>query len=218
MSTGTLSLILPEGETDSCPDTDASEGILRGRTLDNVLEITDSSNIIVKGISFWASNIIANDNNNNMIMLDSLDFKFPSSSHRMLKSAAFPKHTLLYGSDHTVINCTFEGAEGPALQYYGENILVHNNEFSYNDWTGQVQGIRGQVQGTATVLDKTQSGEFSQNTLFYNGVAHGLRYTGRNSIITLNHMQGQCWGMIQEDGASIQISPGTEIKHLNFLL
>ena len=211
MSTGTLSLILPEGETDSCPDTDASEGILRGRTLDNVLEITDSSNIIVKGISFWASNIIANDNNNNMIMLDSLDFKFPSSSHRMLKSAAFPKHTLLYGSDHTVINCTFEGAEGPALQYYGDNILVHNNEFSYNDWVGHGNGTWHGSMGT--VMDKTQSGEFSQNTLFYNGVAHGLRYTGRNSIITLNHMQGQCWGMIQEDGASIQVSPGTEIKH-----
>ena len=138
-------------------------------------------------------------------MLDSLDFKFPSSSHRMLKSAAFPKHTLLYGSDHTVINCTFEGAEGPALQYYGDNILVHNNEFSYNDWAGH--GNFG------TVMDKSQSGDFSQNTLFYNGVAHGLRYTGRNSIITLNHMQGQCWGMIQEDGASIQVSPGTEIKH-----
>ena len=211
MSTGTLSLILPEGETDSCPDTDASEGNLRGRTLDNVLEITDSSNIIVKGISFWASNIIANDKNNNMIMLDSLDFKFPSSSHRMLKSAAFPKHTQLYGSDHTVINCTFEGAEGPALQYYGENILVHNNEFSYNDWVGHGNGTWHGSMGT--VMDKTQSGEFSQNTLFYNGVAHGLRYTGRNSIITLNHMQGQCWGMIQEDGASIQVSPGTEIKH-----
>ena len=41
MDTGTLSLIMPEGEANACPDTNASEDILRGRTLDNVLEITD---------------------------------------------------------------------------------------------------------------------------------------------------------------------------------
>ena len=88
---------------------------MRGRTLDNVLEITDSADVIVEGINFWASNIIASDNNNR-ITLDSLIFKFPSSSHRMLKSAAFPRHTTMYGNGHSVINCTFEGSEGPALQ------------------------------------------------------------------------------------------------------
>ena len=196
---GTLSLILPEGEQNSCPDTAASEDILRGRILDNVLEISGSTDIIIEGITFWASNIIASDNNNR-ITLDSLIFNFPSSSHRMLKSAAFPKHTKMYGNGHAVINCTFEGSEGPALQYNGDNMLVHNSAFFYNDWVGQ--GNLG------TVMDKANSGEFSQNTLYYNGPAHGLRYTGRNSNITLNHMEGQCWGMIQEDGASIQISTG----------
>ena len=39
-------------------------------------------------------------------------------------------------------------------------------------------------------MDKSTSGEFSQNTLSYNGVAHGLRFTGRHSNITLNHMEG----------------------------
>ena len=40
-------------------------------------------------------------------------------------------------------------------------------------------------------MDKSTSGEFSQNTLSYNGVAHGLRYTGRHSNFTLNHMEGK---------------------------
>ena len=106
---------MPEGEEHSCPDTEASGDILRGRTLDNVLEITDSTDVIIKGINFWASNIIASDNNNR-VTLDSLIFKFPSSSHRMLKSAALPKHTTISGNDNAVVNCTFEGAEGPALQ------------------------------------------------------------------------------------------------------
>ena len=93
------------------------------------------------------------------------------------------------------------GSDGPALQYNGDNLLVHNSEFSYNDWVGHGNG--------GTVMAKDTAGEFSQNSLYYNGVAHGLRYTGRGSNITLNHMEGQCWGMIQEDGASIQISTGT---------
>ena len=205
--TGTLSLILPEEEATTCPDTDSSVEILRGRTLDNVLEITDCTDVIVSDIIFKASNIIASDNNNR-ITFDSLIFKFPSSSHRMLKSDSFPKHTTLYGDNNSVINCTFVGAEGPALQYNGDNMLVHNSEFSYNDWAGQ--GNLG------TVMDKSNRGEFSQNTLNYNGPAHGLRYTGRNSNITLNHMVGQCWGRIQSDGASIQISTGDLIR--NFLI
>ena len=54
------------------------------------------------------------------------------------------------------------------VQYNGDNMLVHNSAFSYNDWVGQ--GNLG------TVMDKASSGEFSQNTLYYNGPAHGLRY------------------------------------------
>ena len=94
-----LHLIMPEGEEDTCPDTDASEVILRGRTLDNVIEIIDSNDVIVANMTFWASNVIAS-NNVDSITLDSLIFKFPSSSHRMLKSEALPKQTTLNGDDH----------------------------------------------------------------------------------------------------------------------
>ena len=203
MNLSKLYLIMPENEAGTCPDSSASPDILRGRTLDTVLEITGSSNVIVKDITFKASNIRASDGNS-AVTFDSLIFNFPSSSHRMLKAATFPRHTIMNGNDHSVINCTFYGSEGPALQYNGNNILVHNSEFIYNDWVGQ--GNLG------TVMDKASGGsEFSQNTLYYNGPAHGLRYTGRGSNITLNYMTGQCWGSIQNDGASIQVSTGTVI-------
>ena len=90
-----------------------------------------------------------------------------------------------------------KGSEGPALQYDGSNMLVHNNAFLYNDWVGH--GNLG------TVMDKAKHGEFSQNSLIFNGVAHGLRYTGRGSVIHDNYFEGQCWGLIQSDGASIQV-------------
>ena len=199
IETKTLSLIMPEADPDQCPDSHT----LRGRTFDNVIEITSSSNIVVADITFFASNIIATDGNNG-ITFDSLIFNFPTASHRMLKSDAFPMHTTIYGDNNAVINCTFHGSDGPALKYDGNNIIVHNSEFTYNDWVGHGNG--------GIVMAKENDGEFSQNTMYYNGVAHGLRYTGRRSNITLNHIEGQCWGMIQEDGASIQVSTGAELK------
>ena len=193
-----LYLIMPADEADSCPDTGASETILRGRTLDNVIEIIDSNDVILANMDFWASNVIAT-NNVDRITFDSLIFNFPSSSHRMLKDDAYPKATTMNGDDHAFINCTVYGAEGPVLSYTGDGMLVHNSDFSWSDWAGQ--------GNLATVFDKSQNrpGEFSQNTMYYNGVAHGLRLYGIHSNITLNHVEGQCWGRIQSDGALIHM-------------
>ena len=206
MDTKVLRLLMPENEEqNACPDTDSSVEVLRGRILDNVLDITDSKHIIVANITFWASNILAEDDANRAITFDSLIFEFPSSSHRMLKSEIQPKHTKVFGKDHAVINCTFFGGEGPALHYeHSDNFLVHNSAFSFNDWVGQ-------GEASATVMDiHNHYGEFSQNTLSFNGIAPGLRYTGRDRNITMNYMEGQCWGSIQSDGASIQVSPGAQ--------
>ena len=200
MGTKMLHLIMPDSteEIEQCPDTNASVDILRGRTLDNVLEIIDSTDVVVANITFHASNIIATKKVDR-ITFDSLIFNFPSSSHRMLKSDAYPKATSLGGDDNAVINCTFYGAEGPPLQYSGGNMLVHNSEFLYSDWAGQ--------GNLATVKDNSKGspGEFSQNSMYYNGVAHGFRAYGIYSNITLNHIIGQCWGKIQSDGASIHM-------------
>ena len=46
---------MPEDAEETCPDTDSSVDVLRGRTLDNVLEITDSANVIVANITFWGA-------------------------------------------------------------------------------------------------------------------------------------------------------------------
>ena len=46
-------------------------------------------------------------------------------------------------------------------------------------------------------------GEFSQNTLTYNGDNMGINENGRVSTISMNHMQFQCWGFIKHDGAVV---------------
>merc|ERR1719357_85680 len=185
---------------------------LRGRTIDYGITITNSSGLTLSNFIFHGANIDAEGEGhmaNNHITLDSLQMKFPSSSHRMLKEEVSPLVTkVMAGTKHshpgtvTVTNCTFTGAEGAALVYTGTETLIHNNLFTYNDWTGQ--GLGG------TVMSSSTRGVFSDNTLKYNGAAHGMRYTGRGSNITNNFFVGQCSGNIQSDGASIQVSTGAQ--------
>ena len=202
MDTKMLYLIMPDNAA-ACPETDEAVDVLRGRTLDNVLEIIECADVTVANITFWASNVIAEEGSNSGITLDSLVFKFPSSSHRMLQDEAYPKHTYINGDNNAVINCTFEFSEGPALVYEGSNVLVHNSEFILNDWVGQ--GNFG------TVHDGAKPGEFSHNSYMYNGDNVGFLDQGRNSNISFNHIESQCWGFIKHDGSGIQVpSPGAQ--------
>ena len=81
---------MPNNTEELCPD--VSKEYLRGRTTDTGIEIIDTMNLVIANMTFWASNLIAT-NKISEITLDSLIFKYPSSSHRMLKSEELPKHT-----------------------------------------------------------------------------------------------------------------------------
>ena len=134
----------------------------------------------------------------------------------MLRSQAVPKWTRLiafasmaqgesvYGR-LSVLNCTFEGGEGSALEYAGQNSLIENNMFLYNDWTGHDNGNGG------TVLRQSHSigDHFCQNSLLYNGRSAGVRLVYRANI-ELNEVIGQCEGEIQSDGSGIQVQPARQ--------
>ena len=105
-------------ETVDCEE--LPQGLLRGRTIENSLRIHDSKGITIANMTFWASNILAYEHVSN-ITLDSLDFKFPSSSQRMLKSAELPIHTRMSGDHNIVINSTFEGPFEVIFRKYSLN-------------------------------------------------------------------------------------------------
>ena len=93
----------------------------------------------------------------------------------MLKSEAEPIHTKFLGNDHKIINCTFEGGEGPALHYEGgNNILVHNSAFIFNDWVGQ-------GEDTATVLNK-HTGEGVNSIQFKQTFKQAFKQTFQQSF------------------------------------
>ena len=126
-------VIPPSDTTGRCEELN-----LRGRTVDYGLVITDSENVTLANLTFFSSNVMAQGDR--QIELDSIDFKFPSSSHRMLSSASLPLATRLdVGLQGIVHNCTFLGAEGPALEIAGachacppqEVVDCHHNILSF---------------------------------------------------------------------------------------
>ena len=99
VATGMLYLILPPGHGE-CPD--ASSNSLRGRTLDYGLTITNTTGLTVANLTFLAATVDSHSEDHgpyiDEICLDSVDFLFQSSSHRMLGSDSLPKVNHLLSS------------------------------------------------------------------------------------------------------------------------
>jgi len=206
-----LYLIPPSGE---CPD--PSDFMLRGRTTDYSITIQNTTHLTLSNMTFFASTVHAfstdhKDLHIDEIELKSIDFKFASSSRRMLKDQSVPKWTKLKAyakMDHgeevfgkiLVRNCTFEGGEGFALDFAGQDSVVENNLFLYNDWTGHDIGNGGTVYSQS----HSQGDLFTRNTLINNGRSVGVRL-GKKATIEFNEIIGQCNGEIQNDGAGIQV-------------
>ena len=94
-----LHLILPPGHGE-CPD--ASSNSLRGRTLDYGLTIINTTGLTVANLTFLAATVDGHSEDHgpyiDEICLDSVDFLFQSSSHRMLGSDSLPKVNHLLSS------------------------------------------------------------------------------------------------------------------------
>ena len=143
----------------------------------------------------------------NEVYLDSLNFKYPSSSKRMLQDFNVPKITRVVGRSEGTIsvqNCEFFGGEGPALFYWGKNAKIHNNLFKWNDWSGQMELTKNGGDGTVYGPNAQTGEEFIGNTLWYNGASAGLK-PGKSPVVKNNLVVGQCDGLIMSDGAGIQI-------------
>ena len=82
----------------------------------------------------------------------SINFNFPSYSKRMLGDGAPPSWTVIHpsrGHSFQLINNTFYGSDGLALQYSGDRAVVQNNLFEYNDWS--VTNTRSKSGGLGTL-------------------------------------------------------------------
>jgi len=171
--------------------------------------------IFISDMDFFASNVYAKSDTNavgiNEVYLDSLNFRFPSSSKRMLQDYNVPKITEVLAATNgktlgtiSIKNCEFFGSEGSALHYWGKNATVQNNLFKWNDWSGQMGLEANGGAGTVYEQGPCNQADFSSNTLWYNGASAGFR-PGREGRVKNNLVVGQCDGIIMHDGSGIQV-------------
>ena len=142
---------------------------------------------------------------------DTINFKFPSYSMRMLGLTNPPLCTVIEasrGKSFQLINSTFFGSDGMALRYSGKGVLLQNNLFEYNDWSVAIMTQKS--GGFGTVISNGYEDKFIRNTLRFNGASSGFRPSGRDPIVKLNHVHHQCWGMLQHDGAGVQFQIGAQ--------
>ena len=152
----------------------------------------------------------------NGLSFHTINFNFPSYSKRMLGDTSPPRWTVIdpsRGHSFQLINSTFHGTDGLALQYSGNGALVRNNLFEYNDWS--VTNTKTKSGGLGTVVSWGINDQFIRNTLRFNGASAGFRPSGRNPVVKLNHIHHQCWGVIQHDGSGVQFQIGAQTNALS---
>ena len=202
--TMTLKFMPPSG---SCPDPETDA--IKGRVIDYSMIISNVDGLYISNLNFFASNIVAatdnkDDDNVKNLYLDSLNFSYPVSSHRMLQDDSLPKTTNILGENGgpiTIKNCIFYGGEGSALVYNGKGVKIHNNLFKWNDWSGVMDGGGA---GTVWTDGNEHDEEVIGNTWWFNGASAGLR-TGHKSDIMENLFVGTRDGSIMNDGSGCQI-------------
>ena len=224
---GTLYLWTKDGDSPDTEDpiTKEKKYTVRGKDQTYAFEITDSSHLVLKNLIFFGTTLKAESTStkkNDQLRFDSLQFKFPSYSKRMLGDASLienmkigtttkkrnkkNKETKFYEEDighYTFYNNTFYGSDGYLAFLNGNETTFENNVFSYNDWTG-AHSIT-QFGGAGIFLSWSKHDKYIRNTLDHNGAHTGLQ-PGSNVVVKLNQFIGQCWGVIQHDGAGVQVS------------
>ena len=197
--------------------TDPSQAELRGKVQSYAFVLNNCEHVILKNLDFFGTAVKAvtptKKSRTSDITFDSLQFKHHTYSKRMLGdislidwmdiNGVFKKTEPETWGTFTFYNNTFHGSDGLALSYWGRNVTVKNNLFEYNDWSAANMVKAG--GGLATIRSFSIYDVFERNTLRYNGASVGIR-PGKYPTVRLNDISKQCWGVIQNDGAGVQLT------------
>ena len=188
---------------------DLENSIIRAKNKTFAYNITNSSNVTVQGIKFFASTVTI-QNSYDITISDNV-FSYPSYSKRMLGDLSSPLVTNIdqdlnssfLPSSSSSTSCTFSGnvfeyTEGEALIMSGDNHLITNNYFHHIDWScSEIQGIGLSIYATGSNIT------FSHNIMHTTGASATLNM-GERAIISYNDISNT--GLAQSDGAIVQIT------------
>ncbi|MBC8375921.1 MAG: T9SS type A sorting domain-containing protein [FCB group bacterium] len=185
---------------------------VHGKIQDYAITISNSNNVSIRGLDFFATTLTLNGSED--VLIEDCDFNFPSYSKRMIGDLSDTEITLLWGSDregwagNILRNCSFQYTEGPALDIRGvrnqiDNCLFHHIDYTSVVFGGNAKSIRS-YNGHGTIL-RRNTFYISGNTSCYRGTASTSEYP---SIIEYNNIYRV--GLMGSDGASIQMGTGAE--------
>eukprot|EP00111_Clytia_hemisphaerica_P016485 TCONS_00048859-protein len=190
---------------------------LRGKVQSYIFTFSNCEFITLKNMDFFTTAVKAVTptprSRTSDLVFDSLKFEFHTYSKRMLQDISLINWMDIDGiyrvgrpetwGKFTFYNNVFRGSDGLALSYWGRNVTLSNNLFEYNDWCA-ANMVKG-GGGLATVKSFSIYDVFERNTFRYNGASVAIR-PGKYPTVRLNDISKQCWGVIQNDGAGVQLT------------
>jgi hypothetical protein len=197
--------------------TDPNNLDIRIKTQPFAFNITDSNNISIEGLEFFATTFRTDDCNGCTIK-DS-DLMYPSTSKRGLGIAGEDVEERWVSRMDFCTNClidnsSFAYTDGSALEFHGAALKSHNNtvnnsHFEFIDWSSS--DLIGLM---VTVYDGGRDNTFSNNTVYNTGASSTLSI-GDSPKIFFNNISNT--GFIQSDGAVVQMmmleQEGAEIAY-----
>ena len=188
---------------------DLENSLIRAKNNTFAYNFLNCSNVVLKGLKFFASTITI-QNSNNVNISDNV-FSYPSYSKRMLGDLSSPLVTNIDQDINTGFlpsvssssSCIFSGnvfehTDGEALIMSGDNHLITNNYFHHIDWScSETQAIGLSVYATGSNIT------FSHNIIHTTGASATLNM-GEKAIISYNDISNT--GLAQSDGAIVQIT------------
>ncbi len=190
---------------------------IRVKTQPFAFNITNSNNISIEGLEFFATTF-RTQGCNGCIVKDS-DLMYPSTSKRSLGIAGEDVDERWVSRMDSCTNClidnsSFAYTDGSALEFHGaalksNNNTVNNSHFEYIDWSSS--DLIGLM---VTVYDGGRDNSFSNNTVKNTGASSTLSI-GDSPKIYFNNVSNT--GFIQSDGAVVQMmmleQEGAEIAY-----
>ncbi|MCK5175252.1 MAG: right-handed parallel beta-helix repeat-containing protein [Planctomycetes bacterium] len=173
----------------------------RGKTQSYAFDVSSSSFVKIVGMNFFGTTVKFIDCSH--VTVEDCSFLYPSYSKRMLRDISPMDVTKILVDDefspayNTIRNCTFEYADGPALEMNGLGNLIENCYMHDIDYSCTYAG------GFTLNMINSPELTFRRNTIHTTGTSEMFKAGVRN-LIELNDLSRS--GFLQNDGSMIQIS------------
>jgi hypothetical protein len=180
-----------------------TNAVIRGKVQDYAFHVTNSDDITIRGINFFGTTVYFTGCERALVEKGTFDY--PSCTKRMLgeHSVAPATTTFWGGSNNTFFDNTMRYADTHAIfMNNGTDNLIENCLFEYIDWSAaDLPNLMG------TVYMRGSGSIYRGNTAHTTGASE---FMDVSAALTAEFNQISNIGMVQNDGAMIQLTVGAQ--------